>query len=362
MSNDYNEREERKELKQKIIAITVVILLSIAVLLGFEEPRTWLVDYWEEITSDGGVFEELGNELDAILNQYENAEEEKPPVSVEPPIFVEDPDGTLVITMIECGQADSFLLQQDGKTALIDCGTRSTGDEVVEYLKSQGITRLDYVSGTHPHDDHMGGMFAVLENFEVGVVIIPKIKVGEVTANWFLKLLQELKKEKYVIEYAQKDSVYMLGDAMMTIIGPISQPKDNINNYSTVMMVSFGEVDILFTGDAETEVEEEILKSGVDLDAEILKVGHHGSDTSTSEEFLDAVAPDYALISCKVGNKYEHPTEATMNKLEERDIEVYRTDEAGTVVITIEDDTIKFSCEPGDYLNGVELEEKYGND
>ena len=359
MSNDNNNREERRE---KIIAIIVVIFLSIAVLLGFEEPRTWLANYWEEITSDGGVFEELGDELETILNQFGNPEEGQPPKPTTPPVIVENPEGTLVITMIECGQADSFLLQQDGKVALIDCGTRSTGDDVVSYLKEQGITRIDYLIGTHPHDDHMGGMHTVLTNFEIGAVIIPKVKNGEVTANWYLKLVRELKKDKYVVEYAQKDSMYLLGDAMMTIIGPLSEPKDNINNYSTVMMVTFGEIDILFTGDAEVEVEEELLKSGVDLDAEILKVGHHGSDTSSSEEFLDAVSPEYALISCKIGNKYDHPTESTMNKLEERDIEVYRTDESGTVVVTIEDDKVNFSCEPGNYLSGVELEEKYGND
>ena len=352
MSNDKNERK-----KSKIIAVIVVIVLIIASLLGFEAPRKILQNYWEVLVVEG----ELPEEITTILNPSESDGETETSKPTENSVFIENPEGTLVITMIDAGQADSFLLEQNGKVALIDCGTRSTGDDVVAYLKEEGITRIDYLFGTHPHDDHMGGMYDIVTNFEVGVVIIPEIKLGEVTTNWYIKLIRELGKDKYVIEYAEKDAVYMLGDAIMTILGPISEPDDNLNNYSTVMMVSFGEIDTLFTGDAETEVEEELLESGLDLDAEILKVGHHGSDTSSSEEFLNAVTPDYALISCKIGNKYEHPVESTMDKFEQRNIEIYRTDEMGTVVLTIEDNNVTFSCEPGSYLSGVELEAKYGD-
>lgn len=267
-------------------------------------------------------------------------------------------EGALTLTMIDVGQADSYLLVQGDDVALIDCGTRSTGEDAVEYIKSIGITEIDYVIGTHPHDDHMGGMYDVITNFEVGKIIMPKAKTGEVTANWYMTLMNEIKSGDYELEYAELGTVYNLGDATMKIIGPISEPNGNLNNYSIVMKVTFGEMDIIMTGDAEIEVEEEILKSGENIDAEILKVGHHGSDTSSSEEFLDAVSPDYALISSKVGNKYEHPVKETMQKLKKRDIEVYRTDENGTVVLTITSDDVSFSCEPGDYLSGVELEER----
>jgi len=267
-------------------------------------------------------------------------------------------EGILELTMIEVGQADSFLLIQGDEVALIDCGTRSTGDDVVEHLKSVGITEIDYVIGTHPHDDHMGGMYDVITNFEIGKIIMPEIEAGEVTTNWYIKLMQEIKNEDYELEYAEVGTIYNLGDATMKIIGPITKPNDNLNNYSIVMKVSYGEMDIIMTGDAETEVEEEILKSGENIDAEILKVGHHGSDTSSSEEFLDASSPDYALISTKVGNKYAHPIKETMEKLQKRDIKVYRTDENGTVVLTITSDDVSFNCEPGDYLSGTELEER----
>ena len=114
------------------------------------------------------------------------------------------------------------------------------------------------------------------------------------------------------------------------------------------------------TGDAETEIEEKILESGVNIDAEILKLGHHGSDTSNSEAFLDAISPEYGLISSGLGNKYEHPIKEIMQRMEERNIEVYRTYESGSVVITITTDDVSFSCEPGDYLSGPELEEREG--
>lgn len=266
--------------------------------------------------------------------------------------------GELILTMIDVGQADSFLLMQDGKTALIDCGTRSTGKDVVKYLNSIGVSKLDYVFGTHPHDDHMGGMYDVITNIEVGKIVIPEVESGAVTSNWYMKLMDEIQKNGYQVKNPEVDDIYQLGEAQMKVIGPMSKFPDNINNYSTVLKVSFGEMDIIMTGDAEKEVEEEILASKENIDAEILKVGHHGSNTSTTDEFLDAIDPEYALISAGIGNKHEHPTKTTMKKLKKQDIEVYRTDESGTVTAIITHDSVKFDSEPGDYLSGVELEEK----
>lgn len=267
-------------------------------------------------------------------------------------------DEKLVVHMIDVGQADCFLLVQDETTALVDCGTRSTGEDAIAYIKELGITQLDYVFGTHPHDDHMGGMYDVITSFEIGTIVIPKVKAGDVTSNWYQKLMQEISTGKYAVNYVNVGDEFELGVADMKVIGPINDPEGELNNYSTVLKVSLGEIDMIMTGDAEKEVEKDILNSGENIEAEILKLGHHGSDTSTSEEFLNAINPDYALISCKLGNKYEHPTKSTMELLEERNIEVYRTDESGTVVVTITSDDVSFSCEPGDYLSGVELEER----
>lgn len=320
MANDKRDRK-RKIFKHVVFIVIIVILITIQL---------------QNSKSDV-----ISSSQTGVSNEQEKAAE-----------------GELILTMIDVGQADSFLLIQDGKTALVDCGTRTTGEDVVEYLNSIGITKLDYVFGTHPHDDHMGGMYDVITNFEVGKIIIPEVEIGAVTANWYIKLMDEIKSSDYNVIYPEVGSLYELGQANIKVIGPITKVPSNTNNYSTVLKVSFGEMDIIMTGDAEIEVEEEILLSGENIDAEIYKVGHHGSDTSNSDEFLDAITPEYALISTKVGNKYEHPIKSTMEKLEERNIEVYRTDENGTVVATITTNNVEFDCKPGDYLSGVELENK----
>ena len=271
---------------------------------------------------------------------------------------VQNVEGQLIVHMIDVGQADCFLLVQDGATALVDCGTRSTGKDAVEYIKELGVSKLDYVIGTHPHDDHMGGMYDVITNFDVGTVIIPDSSSGEITANWYMKLIKELSTGSYTVHYPEVGEVIQLGAATMQVLVAETDVNGNTNNYSIVHKVSFGQMDLIMTGDAETEIEEIILSEGFDIDAEILKLGHHGSDTSSSEAFLDAISPEYGLISCKVGNKYEHPIKSTMEKLEAREVEIYRTDECGSVIMTITTDDVTFNCEPGDYLSGVELEER----
>ena len=262
-----------------------------------------------------------------------------------------------MIHMIEVGQAESFLLTQGNQTALIDCGKLLTGRKVVSYLKKLGITKIDYLIITHPHEDHIGGMFQVLDNFEIGIIIFPKVDEKQIEHLWYKILMYKIEKEKYQIKYAQKGDVYNIQDATFEVIAAETEVGENINNYSIVSKVSFGEIDIIMTGDAEKEVEEEILKSGVNIDAEILKIGHHGSRTSTTEQFLDAISPEFALISCKKGNDYNHPVKSTMNRLEERDIEVYRTDECGNVIITITNNEIEFNSNPGDYLSGTMLKQ-----
>lgn len=318
-------------------------------------------------------------------------------------------DEVLEVTMIDVGQADCFLLRQGKKTCLIDCGTRSTGKDAVEYIKNLGITKLDFVIGTHPHDDHMGGMYDVLTNFKVGKVVLleealtvlqsnatsrnpyilrdipngeepskfyydefagdgTNITRGGTTSGWIAELMTELGNEKYSISLPHVGTTYNLGKAKMKVIGPIDvSANDDLNNLSIVMKVSFGDMDIIFTGDSEKAIEKQILASGENLDAEILKVGHHGSNTSTSEEFLKAISPDYALISAGCGNRYNHPMEETLKLLKKYKIPVYRTDEhsekkrgSGNVVMVLTENSVSFSTKKGSYLTGPEIEKKYG--
>ena len=209
--------------------------------------------------------------------------------------------------------------------------------------------------GTHPHDDHMGGMYDVLNNFQCKVVYIPKIKDGLITTNWYMQLMQKISEDKIKVKNPKVNDTFYLGEAIFKVVGQLTPDEagSNINNYSTVIKVSFGTMDILMTGDAENEVEKKILEYNTDnLQCEILKLGHHGSSTSTSDIFLETVDPDYGLISCEAGNKYLHPSTETVLKLKKHKVEIYRTDESGSVVLTISNDNVEFDKKKGDYKDG----------
>lgn len=321
MSNDLRKR------KNKLVKLAITIILIGLTILG--------------VDIDQIIPNEIGNTQN-VQNDEQNSNQSN--------------EDVLELHMINIGQGDSFLLIQNKEAAIIDFGDIDKGTEVAEYLKNKGITKLKYASGSHPDSDHMGGMYDVITNIEVETILLPNLENYKTTKVWYKKLQHEMYNGKYHIEIADVGNIYNLGNAQIEVLGPINDAEGESNNYSTIFKVSFGDMDILFTGDAEKEVETDLLEEGTNLEAEILKVGHHGSNTSTTEEFLDAINPEYALIS--TGDKYGHPTKKTMDKLEERDIEVYRTDECGTVICTITYDDISFSCDPGDYLSGNELKER----
>lgn len=263
-------------------------------------------------------------------------------------------DDVMHIHMIDCGQGDSFLFEQNGKYGLIDCGTRSSGKDVEKYLQNEGVKTLEFVVGTHPHDDHMGGMYDVLCNFKCKTVYMPKIEDGTITTNWYMQLLQKLSTSKIKVKNPKVNDKFYLGEAIFKVVGQLTPEEagSNLNNLSTVIKVSFGTMDILMTGDAETNVETKMLESNIDLQCEILKLGHHGSNTSTSNAFLEAVDSEYGLISCEIGNKYLHPSKDTVIKLKKHKIKVYRTDETSTVVLTVSNNDVKFDKKQGDYKDG----------
>ncbi len=287
---------------------------------------------------------------------HENADNYHVEIIDEPIAII--PEGEVLnVHMINCKQADAFLFEQNGQYGLIDCGTRSTGKDVVNYLNNQGVEELQFVVGTHPHDDHMGGMEAVIDNFRCNQIYIPKVEKGLITTNWYISLMKKIKTKKLKVTNPKFGDEFNLEDAIFKVVGQLTPEEagQNVNNYSTVIKVSFGQMDILMTGDAEVPVERKMLESNVSLQCEILKAGHHGSNTSTSEEFFQKVSPEYALISCGIGNKYNHPCEETLLKFEKSNTIVYRTDESGDVVITVSSDNIKFDKLPGDYLDGPTL-------
>lgn len=238
----------------------------------------------------------------------------------------------LVLTMFEIGQAECFLIEKGNEVSLIDCGKASQGKNIVNSLKNRGIDKIDYIFITHPHEDHMGGMLEIINNFQVGKIILPKINQRKVTAKWYKKIMNNLSQRNYQIEIAETNKKYYLEDAEINIISERYQGT-NINNCSTVLKITYGQNSIIMTGDAEGIVEKELLKANVK--SNILKVGHHGSKTATIEEFIDAVNPMYALISCGVNNRYNHPSQEVIERLNKKNIKIYRTDKDGEVVMRI---------------------------
>lgn len=240
-------------------------------------------------------------------------------------------EGELKVHYLDVGQGDSILIQTKDAAMLIDTGDRGYGAGIVDYIRSQGINKLDYLILTHPHADHIGGATEIVNAFNIGKIIMPKVAH---TSQTFENLLKTIQNKGMKITSPNPGDEYQLGDAKFIILAPNSPSYDNLNNYSIVNKVSFGKTSFLFTGDAEGTSENEIINKGFDVKADVLKVGHHGSDTSTTENFLKAVSPKYSIISCGKDNKYGHPDQIVLDRLNKHNIKVYRTDESGTIVIT----------------------------
>ncbi|MBE6824239.1 MAG: MBL fold metallo-hydrolase [Ruminococcaceae bacterium] len=258
-------------------------------------------------------------------------------VTVQSP-YIND-DGALLVHYIDVGQGDSVLLESNNDFVLIDAGEVEYGKSVCDYLKSRGVTSLDYVIATHPHSDHCGGLAEVLKTFETDNFIT--VETDQQTKTW-LNVLYAVRDSNANYIDAKVSSTYAFGEATFEIMGPYSTNYDNYNDYSVVVKATCGATSFLFTGDAEKAAEKELLSHNAELKADVLKVGHHGSYTSTCNEFLSAIDPTYAVISCGKNNDHGHPHKETINKLDDRGILTYRTDELGTIIASSDKNSVKF--------------------
>lgn len=231
----------------------------------------------------------------------------------------------------DVGQGDAAMFIWDGGVILIDAGTNSSQEVLVEYINELGIKTIDCAVFTHPHEDHIGGADRVLEEFDVKSVLMPDIETGTMT---YAAMMACIEDEGCPVYEAESGGVYEFGDVTMTVLSPSREYKD-LNLGSAVVMIEYIDVRFLFTGDCEREAELDALDvmGAKAFDCDVLKVGHHGSYTSTSEELLSAATPDIAVISCGQGNDYGHPHRETLSKLKDHGIDIYRTDREGTVVI-----------------------------
>ena len=244
----------------------------------------------------------------------------------------------LRVSFIDVGQGDSeFIELPNGETMLIDAGTNETGKNVVDYIKSLGYTSINYVVGTHPHEDHIGGLDDVIKTFDIGSIYMPKVTADTKT---FEDVLDAAESKNLMINTAKSGvSIMNTEDLSVKFLAPTLDSYENTNDYSAVVKVVYGETSYLFTGDAE-EFSENLITD--DVNADVLKVGHHGSSTSTSTEFLKKVSPASAVISCGKDNSYGHPHSETLQKLADMGTAVYRTDELGTIVSVSDGKTITF--------------------
>ena len=242
---------------------------------------------------------------------------------------VDTVDAPLEVHFIDVGQALSVLVECDGQFMLYDGGNVDDGSLVVSYLQSQGVEQLQYVFCSHAHEDHVGGLAAVMAKFPAGHAYSPVTEGSTKCFNDFVKYTQQ---QGLQLEVPSVGTVWPLGSATVTLLGPVTQYSET-NNTSLVLRIDYGVTSFLLTGDMENTAETDLVNSGANLKADVLQVGHHGSSTSTSYLFLNAVLPEMGVISCGTGNKYGHPHEETLSILRDAKVDVYRTDLQGTITI-----------------------------
>ena len=247
-------------------------------------------------------------------------------------------DGTARLHFIDVGQADATLIITDGGTMLIDAGSRSSGPRVVEYIQNLGITTLTYVVATHPHEDHIGGMDLVLNEFNIGTLLLPPVSH---TTRTYERMIDAIENNNIHTVAPSAGDVINLGGAIFTVIHPNSDHYRNLNDWSISLRMAFGGVSMVTTGDAEIPAEREMIAAGHYLRADILRLGHHGSSTSTTQEFLDAVSPSIAIIQVGEGNRYGHPHQEVMERLYAANLRIYRNDHHGDIIITTDGTNIE---------------------
>ncbi len=306
--DEINRTEEKRGINKKLIYIIVALVLAVASGLGFNLE-----------------------EIESMLNST--------------PAYAEQQNG-FSVHFIDVGQGDCTLVMSGGQSLLIDAGENGHETEVLNYLRSMNIKKLNYIIATHQHSDHIGGIPEVLEEFEADNIIMPRLTKAQTPTNsTYTAFLKAVQNSKAKVISAKPGLTYTLGDASFEILGPVTNDCEDINSMSAVTKITYGETSFLVTGDAEKDEELEIIENGADLDCDVLRVGHHGSSTSSSREFLEAVTPEVCVISCGANNDYGHPHDKALKRISYQTDEVYRTDICGSIVMISDGENIDISYE-----------------
>lgn len=318
--------KRRKRIQKSVVSLFLLLLLAVACYF-FQDELPFLNGQDATPSAGNGT---LGGQISTVPSP--------------------DETGYLSVHYIDVGQGDSILLTCGGEYMLIDAGENDGDDTVIRYLSDLGIQSLDLVVATHAHSDHIGEMDDVLAAVPAKEVWYPDYRHGTKTENAFLAAAEAC---GATVRQPELGETYALGDATVTVLGPVKNDYSDPNDMSIIIMAQYGDSKFLFTGDMEATdgAESDLVHyyEGTDtLRADVLKVGHHGSDTSTHYAFLNAVRPDYAVISVGEGNSYGHPKQEALDILGQAEVYVYRTDDMGTVVAVSDGTTVRFGWNNAD--------------
>lgn len=250
----------------------------------------------------------------------------------------------LSVHILNVGKADAIYIKSNDKNILIDSGDTDTKDQVIQYLNNNKIQQFDLIIATHPHKDHIAGMDNIINTFPINRFIMPKLSETIIpTTKTYNSMINSLKDNNITVESPIVGDNFKIGEINIYILGPIKE-YDNLNNNSVIAKLAYKNTSFLFVGDAEKEAETDLISSGVNLKSTVLKVGHHGSKTSTTQKFLNAVNPEYSVIS--VGPDSNNlPKDSIINRLKNNNIKTYRTDKSGTIIFTSDGDNINVFTE-----------------
>lgn len=256
------------------------------------------------------------------------------------------PEGEVQVHFIDVGQGDCSLVVTDDKTMLIDSGETENAGDVLDYIKSIGIKRLDVIIASHPHSDHIGAMSSVVDNIDVGQLLLPSMS-KDITpeTNWYAELLRSADSKAVDVNFVKVgESIILSENCKVEVLAPVND-YDSLNNYSIVCKLIHGENSFLFTGDIETAAEYDLVESGADLNVDVFKVPHHGSATSSSYKLLKTVRPTYAVFTIGSPNSYNHPNKNIYERYKAFNCKRYRTDINGNIVFKSDGTELKVETE-----------------
>ena len=342
------QKKKRKKKMPKALRVCLIMLAVLAVLFGTTValamtgviPANNVEDFLNDFVGEGvekALDKILPNDMvdEVFLDKYGDFVDFVVDLLPKPERIALD--GQIRVYFFDVGQSDSILIMAPAGNVLVDAGDNDCEEDLEKYLDDLGITTLHCVIATHPHEDHIGSMDMILDEFEVVNLIMPNAEVDTDTFSAtgdYTRMMEGAEKQGTAVTYAKGGDTFSFGDLQFMFLAPNATDYTDLNDWSLVTKVTYGSTSMILTGDAEAHSEEQILEryTSSQLDCDILKSGHHGSSSSSCAKFLDAIDAEIAIISCGMGNKYGHPNQPVLDRYEERDMTVHRTDLEGTIV------------------------------